>query len=181
MDIDNIVTERLRLRQIRDTDIDAVYKGLSDPNVIRYYGISFTTLEDTRQQMKWYADLEHTNKGKWWAVCKKNTKKFIGAGGLNDWDPKNKKAEIGFWLLPEYWGQGYMKEGVEAICDKGFSMTDVNRIEAYVEGDNTNCIVALSRLAFQKEGVLRQYEKKKDQFIDICVYSLLRQDRESKD
>ena len=39
--------DRLLLRQFVDSDIENVYKGLSDPEIIKYYGVSYKTLEDT--------------------------------------------------------------------------------------------------------------------------------------
>lgn len=40
-------TDRLLLRKIVNSDIGHIFKGLSDPDVIRYYGVSFMTLEGT--------------------------------------------------------------------------------------------------------------------------------------
>ena len=49
-----IKTERLLLRQFTDNDLENVFTGLSDPNVIRYYGVSYTTLEETKLQIKYF-------------------------------------------------------------------------------------------------------------------------------
>ena len=49
---------RLLLRQFADSDLENVYKGLSHPDVIRYYGVSYDSLEATKAQMKFFADLE---------------------------------------------------------------------------------------------------------------------------
>ena len=38
-----INTNKLLLRPIRDTDIEHVFKGLSHPDVIRYYAVSFSS------------------------------------------------------------------------------------------------------------------------------------------
>ena len=50
-------TSRLNLRPIVDSDIDFIFRGLSDPSVIKHYGVSYTTLEATKEQMKFYAHL----------------------------------------------------------------------------------------------------------------------------
>ena len=39
-----IKTEKLLLRQFADSDLENVFKGLSNPEVIKYYGVSFQTL-----------------------------------------------------------------------------------------------------------------------------------------
>lgn len=95
-------TKRFYFRKIQDTDLDNIYKGLSNPEVIKYYGVSFSSLEETKEQMLWYKNLEANNTGVWWVICDKKTDEFIGAGGFNDIDYSQKEAEVGFWLLPEY-------------------------------------------------------------------------------
>lgn len=91
-----IKTERLLLRQFIKSDLENVFKGLSDPEIIKYYGVSYQTLEDTKAQMKFFADLEKEETGIWWAICSLDNNIFYGAGGLNSLNKEHKKAEIGF-------------------------------------------------------------------------------------
>lgn len=49
-----IKTERLLLRQFVASDIENVFKGLSHPDIIKYYGVSFDTLEATKEQMAFF-------------------------------------------------------------------------------------------------------------------------------
>ena len=44
-------TDRLLLRAFQESDIENVFKGLSDPIVTKYYGISFDSLTATKEQM----------------------------------------------------------------------------------------------------------------------------------
>jgi hypothetical protein len=80
IDFPTIRTDRLLLRQFVDSDIENVYKGLSAPEIIQYYGVSYKTLEDTKDQMRFFADLEKEGTGIWWAVCSLDNKTFYGAG-----------------------------------------------------------------------------------------------------
>ncbi len=64
-----IQTNRLLLRQFLEADLENVFKGLSHPDVIKHYGVSYSTLEETKQQMKFFADLETNKTGQWFAVC----------------------------------------------------------------------------------------------------------------
>ena len=115
-----IKTNRLLLRQIVASDIDNIFKGLSHPDIIKYYGVNFQTLEATKEQMKFYTDLEKNETGIWFAICSLDNKIFYGTGGLNSLNKEHKKAEIGFWLLKNFWGQGIMTEAMPLICDYGF-------------------------------------------------------------
>ncbi|EOG6893139.1 GNAT family N-acetyltransferase [Flavobacterium psychrophilum] len=169
-------TKRLIFRQITPTDIQNIYKGLSNPKVIKYYGISFDSLEATEEQMIWYRDLEQNETGIWWAICSLDNNVFYGAGGFNNLNKEHKKAEIGFWLLPEFWGQGFMQEAFPLICDYGFNKLDLNRIEGFVDSENTNCKKAVERLNFKFEGTMRDCEIKEGKYLSVAIYSKLKND-----
>lgn len=177
MDISkNIVikTDRLLLRQFVESDLENVFKGLSHPDIIKHYGISFDSLESTKEQMTWFADLEKNETGMWFAVCSIDNKTFYGAGGLNDLSKEHKKAEIGFWLLTDFWGQGIMKEAMPLICNYGFDKLELHRIEGFVESDNTNCKNAMAKLDFQHEGTMKDCEVKNGKFISLDIYSKIK-------
>lgn len=166
-------TERLLLRQFTSTDLPKVFEGLSHPDVIPYYGVSYHSLEATKEQMKWFTEIEQQGTGIWWAVCPADNKAFYGAGGLNNISHQHRKAEIGFWLLPEYWGMGIMKEAMPLIVEYGFSQLNLHRIEALVETENKNCKAAITRLNFQHEGTMRECEVKNGKYISLDIYAAL--------
>lgn len=172
-----IKTERLLLRQIVENDIENVFKGLSHPDVIKYYGVSYNNLDATKAQMNWFAELEQTGKGVWWAISSTDNKIFYGAGGLNSLSTEHKKAEIGFWLLPEYWGKAIMQEAMPLICNYGFSKLGLHRIEGMVETDNIICKRAMAKLDFIFEGTMRHCEIKNGKFISLDIFSKLKDDK----
>ncbi|MEZ4684595.1 MAG: GNAT family N-acetyltransferase [Bacteroidia bacterium] len=96
-------TPRLLIRPVQQKDAGNIFSGLSNPEVTRYYAVHYDSLEACEAQMKWYRTLEEEEKGYWWVICLKNGGTFIGAGGFNNLDQQNRKAEFGFWLLPHFW------------------------------------------------------------------------------
>ncbi|MDW5289928.1 GNAT family N-acetyltransferase [Formosa sp. PL04] len=166
-------SERILLRPFVNSDLEHVFKGLSHPEIIKYYGISFKSLEATKEQMQWFSDLEKNETGIWWAVCSKVNGEFLGAGGLNDLSKAHKKAEIGFWLLAEHWGKGFMTETIPLILNYAFNTKGLHRIEGFVETENTNCKNALSKLKFNLEGTMIDCEIKNGEFISLDIYSKL--------
>ena len=94
-----IKTSRLLFRQFAESDLSNVFKGLSHPDVIKYYGVSYTFLREAKKQMVFFTDLEKIETGIWWAICSLDNKIFYGAGGLNSVIKEHNKAEVGFWLL----------------------------------------------------------------------------------
>ena len=162
-----IKTDRIILCEITDLDLENIFNGLSNPNVIQHYGISFDSLEATNEQMNWFAEKEQM----WWAICSLDNETFYGAGGLNDIDSKGKKAEIGLWLLPNFWGMGIMKEVMPLISDFGFNQLKLNRIEGFVETANINCKKAMSKLDFQLEKTMKDCEIKNGKSISVDIYA----------
>ncbi len=174
-----IKSQRLELREIQQSDIKNIYKGLSHPEVIPYYGIHFSSLEATQEQMDWYADLIKTDTGIWWGIYSLTTQEFCGACGFNDRNTTHKKAEIGLWLLPEFWGKGYMQEAIHAAFIYGFNTLDLHRIEAFVFSDNQKCKNALEKINFLYEGTMREAEFKNGRFMSVDLYGILKSDFES--
>jgi len=166
-----IKTDKLLLRQFVENDLENVFKGLSHPEIIKYYGVSFQTLEATKEQMTFFADLEKNETGIWWAVCSADNKIFYGAGGLSSLNKEHKKAEIGFWLISEFWGNGIMKEAMPLICNYGFDNLELHRIEGFVESENKNCKNAMAKLDFQHEGTMKECEIKNGKFISLDIYA----------
>jgi ribosomal-protein-alanine N-acetyltransferase len=169
-----IKTNRLLLRQFIETDLENVFKGLSHPDIIKYYGVSYRTLEETKAQMEFFAGLEKNETGIWWAVCSPGNKIFYGAGGLNNVSKEHQKAEIGFWLLTDFWGQGIMTSAMPLICNYGFVNLGLHRIEGLVESDNINCKKAMAKLDFQYEGTMRDCEIKNGKFISLDMYAKIK-------
>lgn len=166
-----IKTNRLLLRPIRETDLENIYAGLSHPEVIKHYGISFDSLEATKEQMTWFSRPEQ----QWWAVCSLENGTFYGAAGLNDISWEHKKAEIGMWLLPAWWGRGIMGEILPLICDYGFEELGLHRIEGFVESGNKNCKNAMAKLDFRHEGTMKDCEVKNRKFISVDIYARLKE------
>jgi len=171
-------TENHILREIEPSDINNIHKGLSNPKITKYYDVHFSTLEDTKQQMEWYSDLKKNGTGIWWGIYDATDNEFCGAGGFNNLDSKHRKAEIGLWLLQDYWGKGILNEVMPKLFEKGFTELNLNRIEGFVVSDNTKCKRALEKINFTYEGTMRESEVKNGRKISVDFYSILKSEWE---
>ena len=171
-DFPRFTSERLLLRQIQPKDKRNIFAGLSDPTIIRFYGISFSTLDATEEQMDWYEQLWQEQTGIWWAVCDKDTGTFLGACGYNEFSMDQRKIELGYWLLPAYWRQGYVSEALQLIIPYAFQELAVKRIEAFVETGNKASDAVLEKQGFSYESTMRNCEYKNNRFISLKIFSL---------
>lgn len=170
-----LYTPRLHLRQIRAEDQPYIFEGLSHPAVIRYYGVSYESLEETKEQMHWYRNLEKSESGIWWAICRKGEQKLVGACGFNEWHREHRRIELGYWLLPAYWQQGIMSEALPAILEYAFTQLNIHRVEAIVESGNEGSKKLLLKHGFAFEGTHKECEIKNGRFISLDYFASIRQ------
>ena len=71
---------------------------------------------------------------------------------LSFMESDSKEVEIGFELMEQYNGKGYMLEAIEAIIEFARHTMNVKNIHAIVSIKNKNCIKLLERLQFIKVG-----------------------------
>jgi ribosomal-protein-alanine N-acetyltransferase len=166
-------TQRLLLRPFGPADLENVFAGLSHPEVIRHYGVSFTSLEATQEQVDWYDSIEREGTGLWRAICAKEDGAFLGAIGLNNIVQHHRRGEIGFWLMPEHQGKGYVSEALPVIIEHSFGALGLHRIEAEVETENAASAKVLLKAGFAHEGTLRDCEWKDGRSISLDVFAKL--------
>lgn len=130
-----------------EADIPFIYNGLSNPAVTRYYGIHLHTLDEAAAQFQWYQTLVTTQRGRW---CKLFfEQEFVGAIGINEYNKHMKSAEIGFWLLPKFWGNGIITAALEVFIQFITVAYPLDFIVAEVTQSNTRCVRLLEKNHFQ--------------------------------
>jgi ribosomal-protein-serine acetyltransferase len=103
---------------------------------------------------------------------------MIGRLGLYNIDLTNKTASIGYWLDQQWLGKGIITRCCKAVIDEGFSRLQLNRIEIRAATENYKSQAIPERLGFKIEGVIRQGEFVNSRFVDLLVYSMLKEEWE---
>jgi ribosomal-protein-alanine N-acetyltransferase len=166
-----IKLKTITLRTFRPDDLAFVFSGLSHPDVIKHYGISYSTENACEAQMSWYQLIAEQGTGCWLAIESADTK--LGALGLNNICNEHKNAELGYWLLPQYWGKGIMQEALQGLLSYAFNELKLHRISAEVEMENIKSQRLLQAFDFTLEGIQRDCEIKDYNYISLMNYSLL--------
>lgn len=164
---------RIQLRPIIAEDKVYIHRGLSHPDVIKHYAVSFPTLEATQEQMDWYAGLERDRTGQWFAIIATENADFCGAIGINNIQQEHRRCELGFWLLPEHWCKGIIREALPLVIHHAFHTLQLHRIVAEVETDNAASGKALVQAGFNHEGTLHECEWKDGRPISLDVFARL--------
>lgn len=166
-------TERLFLQPIEPDDQPFIFEGLSHPEVIPFYGVHYSTLEEANRQMDWYAAIYKEKTGVAWKIVDKKSGYKIGVIAFYFLKPQHRKAEVGFWLLPQFWNNGLISEALVLVVAYCKNEMGIHRLEAFVEEGNSASSRVLEKAGFAFEGTMKDCEIKGDRFISLLVYALL--------
>lgn len=170
-----IITARLTLRWISNDDVDALFEVFSNAEVMRYW--STPPLADRDAAVDLVNEIHDSFQRQVmlkWGVARLADNKVIGTTTLYNLDFSNRRAEVGYALGRDYWGQGYMQEALQALLGYAFETLDLRRLEADVDPRNKASIQTLERLGFQQEGFLRERWEVAGEIQDALFYGLLR-------
>lgn len=172
-------TKRLSLRQLTEDDIPFIFEIFSREETNMFVADDpVKTMEEARELYeKYISPKPHLFR---LGLFLRTTGKPIGTIGLYGIKPEDFRAVMGFDLLKEHWGNGYMTEAGKALIDYAFSEMGLNRIQASADADNKRSLAAIERMGFTREGIMRQKDFYKGAFHDDIVYSVLRNEREGK-
>ena len=172
-----IDASRVSLRWISAKDTDAFFAIYSNPEVMRYW--STPPLADREAAVNLIKKIHEDWKRRMilkWGIALGTDDQLIGSITLFNLDFTHRRAEIGYALGREYWGQGYMNEALMALLKYDFEDLNLHRIEADVDPRNTASIKTVERLGFQREGYLRERWQINGEIQDAYFYGLLRQE-----
>ena len=170
-------TKRLVLRTLAATDAEAIFRIFSDAEVTRFYAWeTFTHIEQAQQLLARTAELYQRQEAIRWGLILKGEQGVIGTCGYTRWNRENNWGMIGYDLERRYWGQGLMSETIRQVIRFGFKEMDLHRIEATVIAGNRASMNVLSKAGFREEGVMRERSYHQQQFQDVHLFALLRQE-----
>jgi ribosomal-protein-alanine N-acetyltransferase len=88
-----------------------------------------------------------------------------------DWDQS--RAEVGIWLAPQIRGHGLGRSALTLAGQWLLGPCGLARVEVFTEPDNAPMIRAAQDAGFVREGVLREYLRRRGKGIDVAVMSLI--------
>jgi len=167
-------SDRLKYRRVNLNDINEIFAMRSDPEMMKYIPRPLaTTIEEALAHAKMIDEKIDANEGINWAITLKDDPKMIGIIGHYRIKPENFRAEIGYMLLPEFHGKGYISEAVAKAVAYGFDTMKLHSIEAIIDPLNEASAKVLEKNGFVKEAHLKENEFYNGQFIDTVIYSIL--------
>lgn len=144
--MDTLQTDRLTLRMLRESDLDAYAEMCADAEVMRHIGDG----QPMARPMAWRNLAMMV--GHWslrgyglWAAEERSSGVLVGRIGF--WNPEGWPGfELGWMLRRAYWGQGYATEGARTALRFAFMQLGQPQVISLIHPENAASIRVAKRL-----------------------------------
>lgn len=171
-----IETKNLLLRELNPEIYDYLFENFTNNELMNFFGMNnISLILEKENYKKGFTTWSMTFKI--WQIIDKTTGKIIGSCGFHYWYIHQLNAEIGYEITDvNYRGKGLMTEAIEKIVEYGFTKMNLNRIEAFINPENTASLKIIHKLKFVEEGKLRERFFRNNEIGDHLVFSLLKKE-----
>jgi len=163
-------------------------ESLDEKHAIEMFDLIDSNRDHLRQWLPWVNPMQAIeNLQNHIAYCKQNEAagtdypfaikfngKMAGRIGIHYIHHHNKIASLGYWLGNGYQGKGIMTRSCIALINHCFNELAMNRVEIKCATGNIKSGAIAEKLNFKQEGILRQAEFVNDRFLDLYLYSMLK-------
>lgn len=154
-------TPRLIVRTLLDADFPHIYRMQSDPVTMRYIRAPVTDEQIVRERIAmWEAYREKCPGFGVFSLENKPDGAFVGYVTARhvDYNPASDEYEVGYSLLPEWWGQGMASEIVPPLSRYLFEISDASHLVAFTDPENVASKRVLLKSGFREVGTRQVYE-----------------------
>jgi len=147
-------TPRLQLRQWRDADLAPFAALNADPAVMEFFPAPLTRAESDAFAERIRRALAERGWGLW-AVELRAGGAFIGYVGLEVPGadlPVSPCVEIGWRLAAAHWGRGYASEAARAVLEAGFARLGLHEIVSFTSETNRRSRAVMERIGMRWSG-----------------------------
>ena len=149
-----LVTERLLLRPVRTSDIDALYERRADPRVSDWqdWPMPYSRERAATTVERSMATAAPPDDGGWMLTIADRDDTTIYGDISMFLEDDGRTSGVGYSITPEYWGQGFATESLTAVLDWLFDVKGVARAYAQLDPDNHRSARVLESCGFVFEG-----------------------------
>ena len=148
-ELENLTTFRLCLRPVKTADYPAIASLNADPAVQRFLCLSKAppTYEEALADLPCLLSTPAPTGGGLWCIRSRSTSDFLGLALLLYTDDRA-KIELGYRLLPKFWGRGYATEAGLAVVNHAFGDLGLTALCAIIHPANLASSTVAKKLGF---------------------------------
>jgi RimJ/RimL family protein N-acetyltransferase len=155
LEIPTLVTERLRLRAFRKSDIEDYAALNADPEVMRHLGEPWDRDRSWRHLGFLIGHWDLAGCGTW-AVELRESCTFLGRIGFAE--PEGwPGCELAWALARRWWGYGYATEGARAALAHAFTAWEKGRVISLIHLENQASIRVAERVGERLQGRIQHF------------------------
>lgn len=179
MKLELINGDRIVLRSPTMSDAPVLHQYLSDRKVNRWLVRvpKPYTLKCAKDWIRSVSTQIKNDTGLPYSIHHIESNQIIGGMALQNINRSDRSAELGYWIVREFWGEGYAGEAGRLLCRYAFSNKQrLHRLYAWVHSENAASIRVAEKLGFVREGTCRQANKITGRWKDDYLYAMLKSD-----
>lgn len=119
--------------------------------------------------------LEQLARNEGWHAVLWHEGRAAGSIGFKPVDWGSMRVEIGYWLAEPLQGKGLMTAAARVVTDYAFEEWRLNRVDIRCSVENHRSAAIPRRLGYQQEGMLRQAFRVGDEYQDLLLFGLVRE------
>lgn len=166
----------IKLRPLEPLDIDFFWTEINTNRDNLKQWLPFIEIVDNYKEAVEYLDLllelEEGEQYRNYSICLND--QWIGMITLKEIDWFTRKAELGYWLSPQWQNRGIATKALEKTLDICYSKLHLNRLQVRIAENNYNSIKLIRKFHFVFEGIERDGEICDKKYRDLKTYSLLK-------
>ncbi|MBM7516058.1 GNAT family N-acetyltransferase [Nocardioides nitrophenolicus] len=164
----------VRLRAFEARDAALVASVADDPLIPLVTTVPTSgSAADARAYLQRQHDRLRAGQGYSFAIADVVTDEAVGQIGLWTAEIAAGRATTGYWVAGAHRRQGYAGAALAALTDWALSLPEVERLQLHVEPWNDGSWRAAERCGYQREGLLRAWERVGSDRRDMYVYSVV--------
>jgi [ribosomal protein S5]-alanine N-acetyltransferase len=174
-------TERLILQDHTPDDVENLHRWRSNDEVMKY--ISFrkhNSIEESFIEIsEILKDQKSSDRRKYFfSIFEKKGLNFIGetGGTIEKINAFGGVANIGYALLPEFWGMGYAAEATAKLIEFCFNELNLHKVIACCQAENASSEKVMIKCGLVKEGQFKKHRLMNDIWVDELIYGICRED-----
>ena len=169
--------EKIGLRARQESDVPVLQSELYDDVAVRSRADSRPWRPIPQDSgASPYAVAGPSDEAACFSVVELESKELVGEALLWGIDTHNRAAHIGISLRPAFRGRGLGVDVLQVLCEYGFAVRGLQRLQIETLTDNAPMIAAATGAGFAREGTLRRSAWVYGAFADEAILGLLAND-----
>lgn len=172
-----LFTRRLQLVPVDVKNARELWRVLNAPDLRKYQDIPRIPAEDFERQVRSRPrslDGRSTGRFEWLLQTRDDPPRAIGWISLRVNDRTPHIGEVGYSLLEEARGFGYVTEALSATIDEAFTAGELEEMQACCVPENLPSRAVLNRTGFSEERTIRGGAVIRGRHVDVVLYRLTR-------